>query len=674
MQRAVFDFGWSALWPLQDQAIAAILQTENHVLIAGDTASGKTEAALLPILSHPMAPSGFSVLYVSPLRALLNDQWQRAQALGAYAGVSAHLWHSDVPRTRKAHTQMNPSGILLTTPESLEAMCIHRAQHLTRLFSELRFVVMDELHVFLGTERGAQLHSLLSRIARYAIRPPRRIGLSATVGDRCVAESFLGFPCSVCDGTGPRKGLRLRLQYREADKIDADLFRVSRGKKALIFCNSRARVESTTLTLNRMAGSSTAYLPHHGSLHQRERSRAEATLHAAQQGSIVCTSTLELGIDVGGVDLVVQVDCTQSVSGLRQRLGRSGRTQGQDRVGQLYASDEEGLVQTVAVVELMREGWVEPPLDITPAYDVSWHQALSIAVERGLTAAEAAQLLPATLLDHMLEQGHLEWAGNQLIAGWEGQRLAHHRDFYSVFRAEEAYEVAHGSRVLGTLPPLPIYHTGTALILAGHIWTLDGINHNRKRMQVIPGAVENPPVFTSQPMAVHDRVRQKMVAVLLSGRHYPYLDQQGHDILERLSQTFGGIGLGPCERPVYVGPECSTFYAFAGDRVANTLALMLQRASGVTWEVTGYGAVTTAVEWPPLVDTLRRYGRESPDPAALQEQLLDLIPDRALRLPKFGPYLPPVFQRKLHAQRALDVPGALRLLTECAIEPAGAPV
>ena len=662
MQRAVFDAGWPALWPLQDEAIAAILQTEGHVLVAGDTASGKTEAAFLPLLSQPVAAHGFSILYVSPLRALLNDQWERVRALGAYAGVPAHLWHSDVPRNRKRDSQEDPSGVLLTTPESLEALCIYRAQHLRSFFGPLRCIVVDELHAFLGTERGAQLHSLLHRLGRYCASPPRRLGLSATIGDRAVATRFLGEPCVVCAGAGPRKGLRLHLRYMPGGDLTPDLFAVTSGRKALIFCNSRARVEETTYTLNELAASAAAYLPHHGSLHLRERAHAEAQLRAASAASIVCTSTLELGIDVGAVDLVAQVDCTSSVAGLRQRLGRSGRGAGAARVGQLYAGSEPQLLQSVAVVELLRRGWVEPPEDDGPRHDVTWQQALSGAVERGgLTAAEAAAL-PSDLLERMLARDHLVRSGGRLLAGLEGERLAQGRDFCAAFQAEEAYEVVFGTRVLGRLPPLPIYVPETPLIFAGRVWTVVDVDHDGRRIEVAPGATAQPPVFTSQPLRVHEGVREEMVAVLLSDATYPYLDQAGGTALDGLRAYYRSVGLGPRARPVAVLPEFSEFHAFAGDRVANTLALILQRESLLVWEVTPYGGLVTARGWRPLAATLARYALEPPAATDLTAWLMDLVPDRALRLPKFGHHLPLRLHREMHAAATLDVPGALRLL------------
>ncbi len=665
MQRAVFDAGWSALWPLQDEAIGAILQTDGNVLIAGDTAAGKTEAAFLPILSLPAATAGFTVLYVSPLRALLNDQWERLQMLGAYAGVAAHLWHSDVSRSRKRGSQDNPGGILLTTPESIEALCIHRALHLRSFFGGLRFIVVDELHAFLGTERGAQLHSLLGRISRYAATcPPRRVGLSATIGDRAAATAFLGEPCAVCAGPGPRKGLRLHLRFIPDGDVEADVFGVTTGRKALIFCNSRARVEAMTYALGRRADDPAAYLPHHGSLHLRERAAAESTLRAAAAASIVCTSTLELGIDVGAVDLVVHVDCTHSVAGLRQRLGRSGREAGRDRVGQLYATGEPQLVQSVAVVELLRRGWVEPPEDVGPRYDVIWQQALSRAVERGGLPEREAADVPAELLGHMLAHDHLVRRDGLLVAGGEGERLALRRDFCAAFTTEEAYEVGCGARILGRLPPLPVYQPGTPLIFAGRVWTVAEVDHDRRRIEVEAGAAGHPPVFTSQPFRVHDRVRAEMAAILVADASYPYLDPAARQALAGLRDYYRRLGLGSRARPTVVVAGLSEFHAFAGDRVANTLALLLQLESGMVWEVTPFGGLVAPAAWPGLPATLVRYGLEPPPASELQEQLMDLIPKRALNLPKFGRHLPDGLQRRLHAAATLDVPGALRLLAD----------
>lgn len=662
MQRALFDSGWSGLWPLQDEAIDAILGGCDHVLLVGDTASGKTEGAFLPILSLPLPPEGFGVLYVSPLRALLNDQCERLRALGSYAGAEVHLWHGDVPRSRKRHSQAQPRGVLLTTPESLEAICLHRALLLPLFFRRLRFVVVDELHAFLGTGRGLQLASLLGRIERHAERPPRRVGLSATVGDKEAARAFLGAPCAVCSGAGPRRASRLAIRHDPEADPGRQVAALTRGRKALIFCNARARVEQLTYDLNRLAGDPDAYLPHHGSLHARERARAESGLRAARAASIVCTSTLELGIDVGAVDLVVQVDCTQSVASLRQRLGRSGRLPGQPRSGVLLTSDDVQLAHAVAVVELLRHGWVEPPPTPGPGWDVLWQQTLSTAIERGgLTAPEAAALPPA-LLEHWLAHDHLAWSGDRLIAGLEGERLARRRDFYAVFAGDDAFEVAAGPRILGRLAPLPAYQPGTPLIFAGRVWTVSEVDWQRRRIELTAGAAGRPPLFSSQPGRVHDRVRGQIVALLLADTPYPYLDARGQAALDGLRREFRALGLSAERRPCVVVPGLTELHAFAGDRVAYTLALLAQLESGFAWETTPWGGVAAPVAWPWLAQVLTDYALDPPPARELLAALMRLVPDEALRLPKFACHLPREQQREIHAATEIDLPGALDLV------------
>lgn len=675
MQRAVHDFGWRALWPVQLEAIAAVLGTDDHVLVSGDTASGKTEGVMLPILTvlDAQEHDGFSTLVVSPLRALLNDQHRRLEDLAGRAGIAVHLWHSDVSRSRKAATRQRPSGILLTTPESLEAMCIHRSGELSAFFRPLRFVIVDELHAFLGTSRGAQLGSLLRRLLRYSLSPPRRIGLSATIGDPAPAVAFLragaaeGRSVVTCSGPGPNRTTYLSLRYVPPSALNADIFALTRGKRSLIFCNARATVETLCYDLNRR-GLPDTYLPHHGSLHHHERAFAEASLRATSDGSprsLVCTSTLELGIDVGAVDVVVQVDCTHSVLSLRQRLGRSGRAPGQPRMGRIYATGETHLLQALAIVQLLARGWVEPAEDVGPFYDVLWQQTLSAAIEQGGLDAAALEGLPPALLPHMVAEDHLELGPNgRLFAGLRGEHLAHRRDFCAVFSGEESYEVVAGTRILGRLPLLPIYRVGTPLILAAHLWTITEVDRKARRLTVTPGATADPPVFTAQSLRVHPRVRRAVVEVLTTDCPYPYLDSAGAAALATLRSAYAAIGLTLTDRPVVVFEDRTEWHAFAGDRVAATLALMVQRATGQRPEVTALGGLVLPGPFPDLLRALPACGETEPSLEALGQLLMELVPDHALRLPKFGAHLPPELRREVHRLRELDVPGAIAHLRE----------
>lgn len=666
MQRALHAQGWARLWPVQEQAIRAIRQGRGNVLVAGDTASGKTEAAYLPILSdleESGRVAGFFALGVAPLRALLNDQGDRLAALAQPVGAEVHLWHSDVSGARKSRAQNMPRGILLTTPESLESMLIHRAGHLRHLFGHLHFVVVDELHAFLGTGRGIQLHSVLARLLRYTAAPPRRIALSATLADFTAARAFLGEPVTVCAGGGPHKATRLSLRYTLGSDLADDLRRVTARRKALIFCNSRARVEALTYRLGRLARSPDAYLAHHGSLHARERARAEAAMRGGDAPrSIVCTSTMELGVDVGDCDLVVEVDCTSSVTALRQRLGRSGRRSGRSRTGQLYAGTESGLVQAIAVVELLRRGWLEPPEPAAARHDLVWHQLLAVAAERGLKPADVARA-PAGLITHMLEQGHLSRAGGSLLPGPAGERLVRARDFLGVFDDAEAWDVAAGPRVLGQLPPLPIYRPGTPLILAGRLWTVVAREPVRRRLEVRPGGSAHPPVFSPSPWRVHARVREAMAEVLVSAESFPYLDARGSAALDELRAAYARLGLAAGARPICLTPDATEWHLFAGDRAAATLGLWLRATFGGSWETTPWGGLRADTRRGDLARRLADVATDPPAAVELEAAAVALVPDAALRLPKFGRYLPRDLRRDLHAARELDGAGAVRMLT-----------
>lgn len=666
MQAVLHGLRWNGLWPVQEAAFRAIRGGGGNVLIAGDTASGKTEAAYLPVLSfleEAGAAPGFFALGIAPLRALLNDQQARLDAYARPIGAQVHTWHADVSRARKLRAQQTPAGILLTTPESLESLLLHRAAHLPHLFGGLRFILVDELHAFLGTGRGLQLRSLLDRLTRYTAGPVRRIGLSATFGDPAAAVAFLGQPVAVCAGGGPPVSTRLNLRYVDDGGLAEDLRRVTAGRKALIFCGSRARVEGLTFRLGQLAGTPDAYLAHHGSLHAHERGRAEAALREAGAAarSIVCTSTMELGVDVGDCDLVVEVDCTASVTGLRQRLGRSGRRPGRARTGQLYASGAAGLVQAVAVVELLRRGWLEPPEPTGARHDIAWHQLLSTAVERGLAPEDVAGAAEG-LVEHMLAAGHLAHAPGGLIAGAAGERIVRRRGFVAVFDDTEAWEVAVGPRLLGQLPPLPLYRPGTSIILAGRLWTIVARWPERRRFEVREGGSAQPPVFVPSPSRVHGRVREAMAEVLCAGEAYPYVDVGGARLIAELREGYARLGLSRVERPVAVAPDVTEWHAFAGDRAAATLALWLRTELGGQWEATAWGGLRSPEARPELATWLAAAARRPPAAEEVVAAAMRGVPDAALRLPKFGRYLPVAMRRGLHVARELDGEGALAIV------------
>ncbi|MCY4622316.1 MAG: DEAD/DEAH box helicase [bacterium] len=469
IQRWVYDQGWTTLHDAQERATAPILDGDSDVIIAAATAAGKTEAAFLPILSSlangdeqngaerpgvraahearvdpvPIrrASVGVQVLYISPLKALINDQYQRLQDLCERVDVPVHRWHGDVSTAAKRKVTDEPSGVLLITPESLEATFVNRGPIVSRLLSGLRYVVIDELHSFLTTQRGAQLQSLMHRIELAIRRRPPRIGMSATLGDTSAAAAFLrpNNPEQVAIVESESDGRGLMLQMRgyiapekattppagalaagaakaedaaveqgpaTANREIADhLYERLRGQDNLVFANSRNAVEAYADLLSRRSAGERVpneFRPHHGNLSKDLREATEEQLKdPARPATAVSTSTLELGIDIGTVASVAQLGPPPSVSSLWQRLGRSGRRD-DPAVLRLYITEQSlharsvpadalrcGVVQTTAMVRLMLDRWLESPDDPGFNYSTLVQQIMSaIAQHGGATASD----------------------------------------------------------------------------------------------------------------------------------------------------------------------------------------------------------------------------------------------------------------------------------------------
>ncbi|HTF09805.1 MAG TPA: DEAD/DEAH box helicase, partial [Asanoa sp.] len=380
VQRWIYNSGWDRLRDAQERAAELIITGERDVIIASATASGKTEAALLPICSvlarqHELgAGAGVAALYVSPLKALINDQYDRIVDLAGLLDLPVHRWHGDAPASGKARVLRAPAGLLLITPESLEALFVRHADRIRRVFGGLRYVVVDELHSFVGTERGAQLQALLHRVEMAARRRVPRVALSATLGDFAGAAEFLrprhGPDVAVVASAEPGGEIRLQIRgyldpaapgraaraagtvptppgQEPADRaaIADHLFQTLRGTDNLVFANSRAAVEVYADMLTQRAaraGVPASFLAHHGSLSKDVREHVEERLKdPATPVTAICTSTLELGIDLGSVDSVAQVGAPPTVSGLRQRLGRSGRRPDRAAVLRIYIAEPE---------------------------------------------------------------------------------------------------------------------------------------------------------------------------------------------------------------------------------------------------------------------------------------------------------------------------------------------
>lgn len=440
IRRWIYQKGWSELREVQARAIEAILTHDNDVVISAATASGKTEAAFLPVLTQLVDDhgDGFRAMYVGPLRALINDQFLRLDELCEHLQIPVVKWHGDVSVSVKQRARARPAGILLITPESLEALFMRRPENLTRMFSRVSTVVIDELHSFLSTERGVHLASLLKRLDRHLGRSPRRVGLSATIGDLGLAADWLrpADPRSVDIINVTGEGGDLRLQIRGVrmppnrpnvpsgdqknqppaeprdsvalQQIADHLFEVMRAKgNHLVFAARRRDVESLADRLRTMSEKQAVtneFFPHHGNLSRETREALETRL---KDGSLpttaIATSTLELGVDIGAVESVAQIGAPRSISALRQRLGRSGRRLGKPAVLRMYAiepefDDKSSLIDRlrletvlgVATVTLLLERWIEPPSPLKQHLSTLLHQVLALIVQKGGISPKAA--------------------------------------------------------------------------------------------------------------------------------------------------------------------------------------------------------------------------------------------------------------------------------------------
>lgn len=485
IRRYVRDQRWESLRPIQAAAIQHILATDDNYILASRTASGKTEAAFLPILSKVnFRQPGVRVLYISPLIALINDQFHRIEQLCKYLDVKVTKWHGEASRTEKKKLVQQPEGIVLITPESLEAMFVNAPYSVPALFAQLQYVVIDEIHSFLGTDRGIHLKSLLSRLeAVTTARGFAIVGLSATIGDYAEAKRFTGHEERtkvLLDRASKDMLTSFRYFSAEDDGSDLplallkDLYKQTSTSKVLIFPNSRGLAEVIAVKLRQIAdrvGGHDKYFSHHSSVDKEVREYVEhfAKHNQRQPFCIACTSTLELGIDIGSVDKVVQVDAAHSIASLIQRVGRSGRREGEQSHLLLYATKPWSLLQSLACWLLYGEGFVEPLRTATRPYDLLLHQALSIVKQlSGCTENELVARLRANaafstiqaediaeILAELQRINWLERIGPELIIGVEGEYTVNSRDFYSVFKTEPTFKVQHAGKTIGEIPLTP---------------------------------------------------------------------------------------------------------------------------------------------------------------------------------------------------------------------------
>lgn len=500
----VNSLGWRELRPVQSLSIEACLDGANLVVLA-PTAGGKTEAAFFPVISRMLSESwsGLSILYVSPIRALLNNQEQRLRRYFELVGRRAACWHGDTSQGDKRRIVAEPPDCLLTTPESLEVILVSSKIEHREFFKNVQIVVIDEVHAFAGDDRGWHLLSVFSRIQRLAGRDLQRLGLSATVGNPGEMLDWLS------SGSGrTRQVVRPEPTARRAPEVQLDfvisltnaakiISLLHQGEKRLVFCDSRSRVEQLALLL-RTRGVET--FVSHSSLGVDERRAAEQAFAQRQNCVIVATSSLELGLDVGDLDRVIQIDAPPTVSSFLQRMGRTGRRPGATTNCLFLATNDQGLLRAAALLALWQDGFVEPVIAPSRPFHIAAQQLMALVLqERGIgqrawfewvadvpafAAMEPEKL--ASLVDHLVARGIL-FSDNGLLAfGPEGEAQYGRQNFMellSVFTSPPLFKVLNGQKELGFVDESTFYSRkeGPAvLVLAGRSWRTHHLDWKRR--------------------------------------------------------------------------------------------------------------------------------------------------------------------------------------------------
>lgn len=722
VQEYIYRNGWESLRAIQVAAAEVIFRTDDNLLLTASTASGKTEAAFFPIITlfSEDPPSSVGCIYIGPLKALINDQFLRLNDLCEEADIPVWHWHGDVAQSHKERLMKRPSGILQITPESLEAMLLHKHAAIPKLFGDLRFVVIDEVHSLLRGDRGGQTLCLIERLSRLAGVNPRRIGLSATMGDPERTGEFLSL------GTGrktiiPRieaRGVKWRLSMEHfyvkdiqaaGDRTDIEalpvleektdqapdnadpglgyIFEHTRGKKCLLFVNSREECETVTTTLRQYCERSREpdrFLIHHGNLSASYRETAEEIMKdESQYLTTVTTATLELGIDIGRLERAFQIDAPWTVSSFLQRMGRTGRRELPPEMWFVMREDEPEaramlpatipwkLLQGIALVQLyLEERWVEPPrLDRLP-FSLLYHQTMS-------TLASCGELSPGALADrvlrlhyfhrisqedyrvllrHLVETDHIQRTEQGgLIVGLAGERVVNSFKFYGVFEENEEYTVRSEAQELGTIVmPPPV---GEKLAIAGHVWVV--LDVDRKRHLVYCEQVKGniPAYFGLCPGDLHTRILRRMRQVLREEWQYPYLMKNA---VARLEQArFTAVRSGTGEHPmIHLGGNMWCLLPWVGTYTFLTMERFLKIKCGERLGLQNldsarpyYMQFTMKAEEKTFFRVITEEIQKPIDP-------LELVYPKELPLfNKYDEYLPEALVRKGFALGVLDLGG-----------------
>ena len=632
VQDFIYAGGWETLRPIQIAAAEVIFDTNDNLILSSDTASGKTEASFFPIITEIEGSYAESVevLYIAPLKSLINDQFERIDTLLRDSGIPVFHWHGDVASSHKNKLLKRPAGVLQITPESLESMLMNRHSDIFRLFGGLKYVIIDEIHTLMGVDRGNQILCQLDRIAELIGYHPRRIGLSATIGDLEKAREWLtgnsGRYTQIPAVSSQRSKWRLALEHfyiqdptaerdlsaaehpETAVMLDAGyeyLYDCVKDRKSIVFSNSREETEYVTATMRQIAGNredEDVFYIHHGNLSAAIREEAEAKLKEAQKCVACATVTLELGIDIGKIERVMNVGAPNSVASFLQRLGRSGRRTGIPEMFMVFREEKPlpdtplpqlipwELIRGIAIIQLyIEEKFIEPTSIKKMPLSLMFQQTLSILASSGENTAKrlAGKILSLSPFEHveketyrsllvsMIKNDYIEMTENSgLILGLRGEKLTKSFKFYAVFKDSEDYSVKHESEEIGTISsPPPV---GDRFALAGRVWEVEELDLARKLIYVHPVPGKMQVAWPGEYGEIHTKILEMMRKILSSDVEYPYLKSNARERLAAARRVFQNTGMDETML-VSLGGNTRCLLPWLGTRSFRTLRKYLQK-------------------------------------------------------------------------------------------------
>lgn len=729
IQDYIYRSGWQTLRGVQNAAGDAVFGTEDNVLLTASTASGKTEAAFFPILTllDEDPPDSVGVLYIAPLKALINDQFERLNDLCAETGIPVFRWHGDVPQTQKRKLLRKPSGILQITPESLESLMINKHMEIPSLFGDLRFIVIDEIHSLLRGDRGMQTFCLIERLCKLADCNPRRIGLSATIGNPEAAGRFLaagsGRRTVIPQFDGGKEVWRLSMEHffntapqadegkgtvpeallvesptdtapKAADPGIGYIFEHTRGKKCLIFTNSREECETVCQNLRQYCEANhepDRFLIHHGNLSVSYRESAEEEMKDDDSLLSVCaTATLELGIDIGRLERAFQIDAPFTVSGFLQRMGRTGRRGNPSEMWFVMREDHPEpramlpdmipwyLIQGIALVQLyIEERFVEPPRTERLPYSLLYHQTMSTLASCGeMSPGElASRVLPLScfhrvsqedyriLLRHLLEIDHISRTENGgLIVGLAGERVVNNYKFYAVFQENIEYSVRSGPEELGTIVKPP--PAGDKIAIAGRVWVVDEVDHKKREVYCTLVKGNIPAYFGDVAGDIHTRILERMYGVLQEEKQYPYLMRHAVCRLQEARDNFHRSGM---ERHplIHLGGNMWALFPWLGSYAFLALERFLKIRCGKRLGLRGMNPSRPYCLQFTMKVSEEEFYQIAAEEAAKDFDPLELVyPNEVPVFEKYDEYVPAELVRKGFALGVLDIEGMRQRVLE----------